>query len=74
MGDLPSCSWLARITCGKFTLKALYLLVGSLCLSACGQLGPLYLPDTGGEVITRPSTEQVAVPQKSLLPLQQSHE
>jgi predicted small lipoprotein YifL len=26
-----------------------------LALAACGQKGPLYLPDEGGEVVTRPS-------------------
>lgn len=26
-----------------------------LALAACGQKGPLYLPDKGGEVITRPA-------------------
>lgn len=26
-------------------------------LSACGQTGPLYLPDRGGEVVTRPAGE-----------------
>ena len=25
-----------------------------LALGACGQKGPLYLPDQGGEVVTRP--------------------
>jgi predicted small lipoprotein YifL len=27
-------------------------------LVACGQKGPLYLPDKGGEVVTRPGTGQ----------------
>ena len=25
-------------------------------LAACGQKGPLYMPDKGGEVVTRPAT------------------
>jgi predicted small lipoprotein YifL len=28
--------------------------------AACGQKGPLYLPDTGGEIVTRPATEAEA--------------
>jgi predicted small lipoprotein YifL len=31
------------------------LLLGFLVLAACGKKGPLYLPDRGGEVITRPA-------------------
>lgn len=27
----------------------------ALGLTACGQTGPLYLPDAGGEVVTRPA-------------------
>jgi predicted small lipoprotein YifL len=30
-------------------------LAAALLLSACGQTGPLYLPDRGGDVITRPA-------------------
>ena len=26
-------------------------------LAACGQKGPLYLPDRGGEIVTRPAKE-----------------
>lgn len=33
---------------------ALLLAVGALSVAACGQKGALYLPDSGGEVITRP--------------------
>lgn len=31
------------------------LIIAALVLSACGQLGPLYLPDDHGNVITRPT-------------------
>jgi predicted small lipoprotein YifL len=34
-------------------IAALTLLVG---VAACGQKGPLYMPDKGGEVVTRPAT------------------
>jgi predicted small lipoprotein YifL len=38
---------------GKY---AIVLMAGALLsgLAACGQKGPLYLPDKGGEVVTRP--------------------
>lgn len=29
-----------------------------MSLAACGQKGPLYLPDQGGEVVTRPAASQ----------------
>jgi predicted small lipoprotein YifL len=32
-------------------------LLGVLALAACGQKGPLYLPDQGGEVVTRPASQ-----------------
>jgi predicted small lipoprotein YifL len=35
---------------GKFVL----LVAAVAGLSGCGQKGPLYLPDKGGEVVTRP--------------------
>ena len=31
------------------------LLLLSALLAGCGQTGPLYLPDEGGEVVTRPA-------------------
>jgi predicted small lipoprotein YifL len=31
------------------------LLVAAALLAACGQTGPLYLPDRGGDVVTRPA-------------------
>lgn len=34
----------------RTTLAATVLLI----TAACGQKGPLYLPDSGGEVVTRP--------------------
>jgi len=33
-------------------------------LAACGQKGPLYLPDTGGEVVTRPAGATQSTPQQ----------
>jgi predicted small lipoprotein YifL len=33
-----------------------------LILAACGQKGPLYLPDQGGEVITRPAGQAPSQP------------
>jgi predicted small lipoprotein YifL len=32
--------------------------VAGVLLAACGQKGPLYLPDQGGEVVTRPGGAQ----------------
>lgn len=37
-------------------------LVSTLALTACGQKGPLYLPDTVGEVVTRPTQTPAAEP------------
>lgn len=31
------------------------LIVAAATLAACGQTGPLYLPDRGGDVVTRPA-------------------
>ncbi len=31
------------------------LVVAAGLLTACGQTGPLYLPDRGGDVVTRPA-------------------
>ena len=31
-------------------------------IAACGQKGPLYLPDKGGEVVTRPAGEPAKAP------------
>ena len=42
-------------------LTALTMLVATLsALSSCGQKGPLYLPQAGGEVITRPTQTPTA--------------
>jgi len=40
------------------------LLGAALALSACGQKGPLYLPDKGGEVVTRPAGATQNTPQQ----------
>jgi predicted small lipoprotein YifL len=42
----------------------------TLLLAACGQKGPLYLPDTGGEVVTRPGGAAQSTPQPSQQPPQ----
>ncbi len=39
-----------KTLCLRIAAAALVLVV-----SACGQKGPLYLPDKGGEVVTRPA-------------------
>jgi predicted small lipoprotein YifL len=38
-------------------------LLGALAAGACGQKGPLYLPDQAGEIVTRPT--QTPVPSES---------
>lgn len=44
-------------------MKALFAALGAaLLLGACGQKGPLYLPDEGGEVIVRPAPAAAADP------------
>jgi predicted small lipoprotein YifL len=40
--------------------SAVILLAG---LAACGQKGPLYIPDKGGEVVTRPAGESRQSPE-----------
>ena len=35
--------------------RVLCALAATLALGACGQMGPLYLPDANGNVITRPT-------------------
>ena len=50
------------------------LLVGAALLAGCGQKGPLYLPDKGGQVVTRPGggqTQQQA-PQSQAAPQSQT--
>jgi predicted small lipoprotein YifL len=42
-----------------------------LALSACGQKGPLYLPDQGGEVVTRPAGQQNPSPETAPQPATQ---
>jgi predicted small lipoprotein YifL len=37
-------------------------------LTACGQKGPLYLPDEPGEVITRPKSTATPPPEKPPAP------
>jgi predicted small lipoprotein YifL len=35
-------------------MRSLFVLLALGTLAACGQKGPLYLPDASGEVVTRP--------------------
>lgn len=44
-------------------IVALALLAGAAGLAGCGQKGPLYLPDKGGEVVTRPAGQTQQAPQ-----------
>jgi predicted small lipoprotein YifL len=44
----------------------------ALLLTACGQKGPLYMPDTGGEVVTRPAGATQSTPQQQTQPPQQA--
>jgi predicted small lipoprotein YifL len=39
-------------------MKMFAALMLVVALAACGQKGPLYLPDEGGEVVTRPAGGQ----------------
>jgi predicted small lipoprotein YifL len=43
------------------------LIAGALLVSlvGCGQKGPLYLPDKGGEVVTRPAVQRQPQPQST---------
>jgi predicted small lipoprotein YifL len=44
---------------GKF---AVLMAAVAVALAGCGQKGPLYLPDKGGEVVTRPGGGQAQQP------------
>jgi predicted small lipoprotein YifL len=57
-------SALSRATAGA----ALLLM---LMLAACGQKGPLYLPDQGGEVVTRPGGQAQSQQNQQSQPSQQ---
>ncbi len=49
------------------------VLIGSALLFAgCGQKGPLYMPDTGGAVVTRPAGAAQSNPQQPTQPSQQT--
>ncbi len=43
-------------------MRIALLLCGALALSACGQKGPLYLPDKGGAVVSPPPAAGPANP------------
>lgn len=47
--------------------------IALLVVAACGQKGPLYLPDKGGEVVTRPAGATQSTPQQQQ-PQQQSQQ
>lgn len=53
------------------TGRAAFVLAAVVSLAACGQKGPLYLPDEGGEVITRPA-EQTQSPETPSQPSTQT--
>ncbi|MEP7243879.1 MAG: lipoprotein [Gammaproteobacteria bacterium] len=40
----------------RLFMRAVLGAVALIAVSACGQKGALYLPDKGGEVVTRPGT------------------
>ena len=42
----------------------------ALLLAGCGQKGPLYMPDTGGAVVTRPAGATQSTPQQPAQPSQ----
>ncbi|MGH8241127.1 MAG: LPS translocon maturation chaperone LptM [Steroidobacteraceae bacterium] len=46
-----------------YRLGSTLILGAAFLLAACGQKGPLYLPDTGGEVVTRPAGATQDAPQ-----------
>ncbi len=39
-----------------------FVVTAAALLAACGQTGPLYLPDRGGAVVTRPAGDTPATP------------
>ena len=43
-----------------------------IVLTACGQKGPLYIPDQGGEVVTRPAGQQTQSPETAPQPSTQT--
>lgn len=46
----------------KSACRRALLLAAAALLGACGQKGPLYLPDESGEVVTRPAPGAEATP------------
>jgi predicted small lipoprotein YifL len=51
---------MATVVSGVRAIAIGALVVG---LGACGQKGPLYLPDKGGDVVTRPAGQAQQTPQ-----------
>jgi predicted small lipoprotein YifL len=45
-----------------------FLGAAGVLLAACGQKGPLYLPDQGGEVVTRPGGQTQSSPSSESAP------
>ena len=42
--------------------------LAAAALAGCGQTGPLYLPDAGGEVVTRPAPTPAPTPAPASAP------
>jgi predicted small lipoprotein YifL len=45
-------------------MRAALVIAAGAVLAACGQKGPLYLPDATGEVVTRPAPAETPPPEK----------
>jgi predicted small lipoprotein YifL len=58
---------MALLTPRRRTLGIALALLGALAMGACGQKGPLYLPDHAGEIVTRP-TQTPAPPEDAGAP------
>jgi predicted small lipoprotein YifL len=50
-----------------------WAVLGSVALAGCGQKGPLYLPNRGGTIVTRPpSSNSPATPSPTQTPVDQA--
>jgi len=52
----------------KMRSIATMTLLATATLAGCGQKGPLYLPDKGGEVVTRPAGQTQQSPSPETAP------
>jgi predicted small lipoprotein YifL len=59
--SLQPSGWKSRIS-GR---RAGTLVLVALILGACGQKGPLYLPEKAGEVVTRPAPTAEPAPEET---------